>query len=1140
MLRFFVLTAIVNLTGVMAHGEPTVDKQPVPAWVELVELPTFPESRLAESSGGIAYLLSDRQITWNPGGYDYFGRFAYEVTDRTGLEDAARLTPDFDPEQSSFSYNFINVVRDGVVQSRLEDAEITLLRQEEELDSGLIDGDITALVELSDVRVGDIIEYGYSGYRETSLWPAHYFRIVSTEFSVPIALRTYTLNAPHDFSLQSQGVETDLEVSLSEEGDRKIYHVRVENPDPVSSESNVPEDLIERGYIEISSMTGWSDVVGWADPLYKFDEALPKELLARLDGIQETTVRPEEMAVEALRLVQSEIRYLGIESGLGSHAPRSPNTTLDLGYGDCKDKTVLLVAILRHLGIEAYPVLAHTSSGHTLEKSLPSIGAFDHVITQFSIGGNEYWVDPTLTHQGGRLDRLAAPEYGYVLPIRPDQNELVLLSENLPDNPDLEIVETYNLPEEGNIGFSLEVTNRYEREYADWIRRQIAQTGIANIGKNSLDFYARSYPGISEKTSIQVTDDFEENIVTLTKSYDIERSVFDKNEFGTKLPVHAFYVQDILPDSVEADRRARLAIPFGTNRRHVINIGTPGRSFTAPESQSFSAPGISFVRNFGKKGDILEIEYLLVVNEKSVEQKSIGEVIDLESKISELTDLSINASVAVPTIAKRLGLESELRPSTEEKINEGVRLLTDGKNVEALAVFNTLAEEETEPGILRGYIQMVRGAVLADLNRDKAAIAPYKEAFQYYSPPETTAYFSYLTILRNEGDDLAAADILIKLLQDHPDSILKLNVDWVSSFGRDLFLAEENEKRGEIGVALAAAQLAHLDDMEDPQEWFFSEAVKASIRNGDLKNAEQYLPHIYHPIYYMDLLMDKEFQPIWATASDLGGPRLQEFTSRFVERARERASEAPDDIQKQSEYLDALRYAGKFQAAVEVGRPIVEDWSRIEAVGRDGYWLVNNYAYALSEIGDLEGANSMLEKLTDLGISENADLINMAINHASILLNWERYDDALQVVSELEGLDDENIASDFGWMWIYDTKACSLYQLGKTELAAQIITDDIQPIASSNPSAYMKTLLCTERYDEAKALMIERLGSQKDEGAAIAAFLELKSAEHTPPFLDELIARARSVQSDPKVRAAFDAVARTIDVDAYRTYWGSF
>jgi len=106
----------------------------------------------------------------------------------------------------------------------------------------------------------------------------------------------------------------------------------------------------------------------------------------------------EEKIKAIYEFVASDIRYVAIELGMGAYAPTTAIDVFLYKYGDCKDKTTLLIAMLRHIGIEAYQVLVSPAPGKSVNLALPSVAQFSHVITAIPQGdGNYMWLDPTVS-----------------------------------------------------------------------------------------------------------------------------------------------------------------------------------------------------------------------------------------------------------------------------------------------------------------------------------------------------------------------------------------------------------------------------------------------------------------------------------------------------------------------------------------------------------------------------------------------------------------------------------------------------------------------------------------------------------------------------------------------------------------------
>lgn len=89
---------------------------------------------------------------------------------------------------------------------------------------------------------------------------------------------------------------------------------------------------------------------------------------------------PRERLETLTRFVQQDIRYLAVEVGEGGYRPSPPPEVLERRWGDCKDKTMLLVDLLAAVGIEARPAYVRSGRGRRLDPAFPSHDAFDHVV----------------------------------------------------------------------------------------------------------------------------------------------------------------------------------------------------------------------------------------------------------------------------------------------------------------------------------------------------------------------------------------------------------------------------------------------------------------------------------------------------------------------------------------------------------------------------------------------------------------------------------------------------------------------------------------------------------------------------------------------------------------------------------------
>jgi hypothetical protein len=79
------------------------------------------------------------------------------------------------------------------------------------------------------------------------------------------------------------------------------------------------------------------------------------------------------------QFMQKDIRYVGIQLGIGGWQPHPAPEIFLHKYGDCKDKATLLSTMLGEIGVQSYYVAINTQRG-TITPATPATRWFDHVI----------------------------------------------------------------------------------------------------------------------------------------------------------------------------------------------------------------------------------------------------------------------------------------------------------------------------------------------------------------------------------------------------------------------------------------------------------------------------------------------------------------------------------------------------------------------------------------------------------------------------------------------------------------------------------------------------------------------------------------------------------------------------------------
>jgi len=580
-----------------------------PAFVVDVAVPKPNPGRMRQAQNGLYELLYDTQVRIDGGVETTYRRRAYKVIDRSGLEGAAQIEIDFDPAYESVTLHDVRILREGREVGVRNEVAVVILRKEKEIDDGVLTGVRTALLRLPDVRVGDVIDTAWSWVGQPTLWPDQYFGSMQLDWSVPVAFTRYRVDLPttNDFAVyRHRGAPSGRRVVRN--GRELLEWISID-PNPVVEDEDAPQWHRPWQRVALSTMPRWSEVVQWALPLYAGANSFPTELSDEMDQIKREGGDSRFHAIRALRLVQDRIRYTSLSIGPGSYRPRSPAQVVHQGWGDCKDKAQLLVTMLRRLGIEAYPALTEIDEGAALPTKIPSPTAFDHVIVEIRIGGKSYWVDPTISHQGGDLASLAPLAYRYALPIRSGQKGLVSIPQLPLVGPNIETVETLHFEPSG---LRLDVLTRHTGAAADGARADFAAVAISEKEASYFRYYAGSYPGLELRTPLAVDDDRETNTFVVRESYWLPRKAYADGKLFEAFPIRAVTLDRIFTYPGGGRRVHPLAITYPVNRTHKIVLVSSDAHVPAPDEIRISNDAFSFALTTDRSGDTLTILFSLI------------------------------------------------------------------------------------------------------------------------------------------------------------------------------------------------------------------------------------------------------------------------------------------------------------------------------------------------------------------------------------------------------------------------------------------------------------------------------------------------------------------------------------------------
>lgn len=213
-----------------------------------------------------------------------------------------------------------------------------------------------------------------------------------------------------------------------------------------AADSELPSDVAS--YPEVMFSTGDS----WAKLANEYGKTVDSRIatsdVKNLVNQLTSGATSRDKKVEALlQYLSKEIRYTGVEFGDVAILPRTPNEVLKQKYGDCKDKSALLVAMLRAAGIPANVALLDVGDRQDVPPALVGMGLFDHAIV-YVPGTPELWID--VTDEYARLGELPSSDQGRrALIIRPENDKLARTAVSIAEDNILIEQREFHLAENG-------------------------------------------------------------------------------------------------------------------------------------------------------------------------------------------------------------------------------------------------------------------------------------------------------------------------------------------------------------------------------------------------------------------------------------------------------------------------------------------------------------------------------------------------------------------------------------------------------------------------------------------------------------------------------------------------------------------
>lgn len=240
-------------------------------------------------------------------------------------------------------------------------------------------------VDLPPLTAGDVIdiEYRLDDLRVTFF--GNYFSLneaLADTFTTPTWLSEVVLLVPEEFplALHQRGFEQTVKYDVLEDGLHR-YSWQVENLNAIAMEAGMPPPTETAPMVQASSYANWNQFGTWWWDLIEEEIRTSAAMEEKVAELTANATSAKEKLTAIYNFVITDIRYNAWEFGVHGYQPYSAPVIFSRRFGDCKDKAILLRAMLSLVDIESYPVLIHSSGRREQEDlTLAMVNHFNHCI----------------------------------------------------------------------------------------------------------------------------------------------------------------------------------------------------------------------------------------------------------------------------------------------------------------------------------------------------------------------------------------------------------------------------------------------------------------------------------------------------------------------------------------------------------------------------------------------------------------------------------------------------------------------------------------------------------------------------------------------------------------------------------------
>lgn len=336
--------------------------------------------------------------------------------------------------------------------------EIRSQQSPESAEAPIFDDGRVKTIVFPGVEVGATVTFDTRRTQKKALFPGNISTAYSFWDNKAFKSARLTVHAPAMTKLYVDAVGMDGGLVKADDGGWQTWQWSMKDTPARASEAASPERYDRSPRVVISSFPDYKAVGAAYLQRARPRAAITPAIQALADQITFGVTDRRTQAEALYRWVSTNIRYVAIYLGFGGVVPHSAQEIMDTRYGDCKDHTTLLEALLAAKGIRSSPVLVNAGGRYWLPTAADPLAVFNHAITY--LPEFKLYVDSTASV--AMFGTLPLEERGKPALIADDgtgQAALVTLPLSSPESDRVNVQTKITLDELGNVAGTSIVKN---------------------------------------------------------------------------------------------------------------------------------------------------------------------------------------------------------------------------------------------------------------------------------------------------------------------------------------------------------------------------------------------------------------------------------------------------------------------------------------------------------------------------------------------------------------------------------------------------------------------------------------------------------------------------------------------------------